>query len=172
MTLELRDEALMPLMADLMPPVAEEFHDLHKRTMKQIEADLSRWNQSDWAQLPGRHDDLEARITTVSSATNPHAPSEYERVFVYDEHCDTQYCYAGHALVLAGYRLAMNTRGELIALEPKENEWVPVEEGIHQLTEDVLGITPHQASCLYDTGHGDIKVFKAEMSALFGIDYD
>jgi hypothetical protein len=151
MALELTDELLMP-------PVAEEFHDLHKRTMKQIEADLSRWNQSDWAQLPYAYEDLNIEVE--------------EDVFIYDTRCDTQYCYAGHALVLAGYRIALDTRGDLIALELKGNEWVPVEEGIHQLTEDILGITPHQASCLYDTGHEDIKVFKAEMSELFGIDYD
>jgi hypothetical protein len=144
----------------VLPPVAEEFHDIHRLTMKAIEADLERWDQSDWAyskELLGLFLDIndEDALAKIQA-------EEMD----YQNFCDTTYCYAGFALLAAGYAIRYTSDAGTVAVLDGES----VE--LHDATKKVLGLTETQACILYEFPHGDLATFKENMTKLTGITFD
>ncbi len=132
--------------------------DLHKRVMKQIEENRERWSQATFATMVYMPDniayDMEAR----------------ERWYQQERVCDTRYCYAGWAVVLAGYPLT--NAGAVIM--PNGGR-----AGVEDVARDVLGLNHYQADQIFyffgkdeDTDQPTMAEMKERVTEVTGIKFD
>ncbi len=147
------------------PPVAPEFHDLHKRVMKEIENDLKHWEQSNWATWSDQD-----KILTYDAEEQCYLINgELVDVVEVKNFCNTTYCYVGHALVMSGYEILYGVDMEFYCRLPGTSDKLEV----HDTGMKVLGLTSQQADTIYETdGGGDVGEFKKEMTRITGINFD
>jgi hypothetical protein len=139
-----------------------EYVDIHIRTMKEIEHDPSRLNQSHWVTAPVDY------VWTIENADRFFEVINYDlhgAMKVYADLEEFAYCYAGHALRLSGYRFI----NKQTVVSPKGQIMTA-----HEASQRVLGLSDEDTYCVYRSA-GDwnpVAAMKQRMTRLTGIEFD
>jgi len=148
-----------------LPPVRSEFHDIHQRTMKLVEADQAHWNQDGWAENSHL---VETWVRQESGGYLFLSEGRETALIDYTAHCDTTYCYAGFAIVAEGGSIVRTNDG-MCGVRWEEGG---VLENLHHATMRILGLTDVQANVLYELSDENLEEFKKDMGKLTGIDFE
>ncbi len=139
--------------------IGSEYVDLHQRVMKHITEDQTHWKQTMFASL------LPLPENILWGDGNAQ-----EKWYRQERTCETTCCYAGWAVLLAGYRL--NNAGAAMMPDGTTEE-------VEHLAEKLLGLSRGQADQIFyffgesgDDEQPAIEEMKERVSQVTGITFD
>src|SRR5262245_34065797 len=124
-----------------------------KLVVKELESDLSRWDQQDWTFSP-----QETRLTPTLEIYDTNA-------------CGTTFCLAGMAVHKAGYYVGTDMVSKSFGVFDQDGKLIG---GQSQVARELLGLDMRQTDILFSgaAGAGDFENFKRLITKETGVTFD